>query len=307
MADQNSPVSRDELIKVFKEAGRQQVAGLYKHPLVVLLVGFFALTTYFSYNTLITLTNARDDIETTAELQDEVTSRMEELWAKANRLTDPSAFGEIRQLAGEISQELAGIDDPLDRAAANAYLLHVNGHTDDAVAQLRSVAAAVEFVDSRRAARAWFSIGKMLQTTTSGGVEVIEAYTDAIRLDPMYPDPLNNRGVAYATAKRYEDADMDFRQAIRLLPNDFRIYHNRAFMNYERGHYREAIVDYDVAVNLAPESAITLKDRGLALAKAERVDESRRDLEAALNISETAGNTQVVEMIRQALSELDSE
>jgi regulator of sirC expression with transglutaminase-like and TPR domain len=50
----------------------------------------------------------------------------------------------------------------------------------------------------------------------------------AIKLNPNYPDALNNRGVAYISQGQYDRAIQDFDQVLKLDPKDPDAIRNRA-------------------------------------------------------------------------------
>ena len=61
------------------------------------------------------------------------------------------------------------------------------------------------------------------------GVEFIQSELhQALKLNPNYPDALNNRGIAYIGKGQYDRAIQDFDQAIKLNPKDADAIKNRA-------------------------------------------------------------------------------
>ncbi len=59
-------------------------------------------------------------------------------------------------------------------------------------------------------------------------MEAIDAYTEAIRLNPDYMIAYNNRGYTYDNQCEYEKAIADYTEAIALKPNYKKAYLNRA-------------------------------------------------------------------------------
>jgi peptidyl-prolyl cis-trans isomerase SurA len=58
--------------------------------------------------------------------------------------------------------------------------------------------------------------------------EAIEQLTEAVKLDPFFPEAYNARGFAYLRLKRYKEAIDDFTEAIRLNPAYVNAYVNRS-------------------------------------------------------------------------------
>ena len=97
-------------------------------------------------------------------------------------------------------------------------------------------------------------------------VRAFKHYDAAIRLNPMNPEALYNRGVAFGQAGQFGRAIADLNKAIRLKPNDPDCFTNRGTAYYLRGEHKKAIADYDEALKLDPKhaTAITLRARIMA-------------------------------------------
>ena len=70
-----------------------------------------------------------------------------------------------------------------------------------------------------------------------------QLYQDALKLDPGYPDVLNNLGVIYIYEKNYTAAQISFEKAIRLKPEAVNPYYNLACIYAAKGDIKQAI-DY---------------------------------------------------------------
>ena len=70
--------------------------------------------------------------------------------------------------------------------------------------------------------------------TTSGSLtsnlkrydDAIEAYRQALRINPENADAWNNLGIAYNNLKRYDDAIEAYRQALRINPEYANAWYN---------------------------------------------------------------------------------
>ena len=84
---------------------------------------------------------------------------------------------------------------------------------------------------------------------------------EAIRLDPAYPCPHNNRGRVYAMKRDFDRAISDYDEAIRLQPSFALAYNNRGDARLARGDVPQAMTDFDAAIRLDPKLAIAYGNR----------------------------------------------
>jgi serine/threonine protein kinase len=94
--------------------------------------------------------------------------------------------------------------------------------------------------------------------------EAVEAYSEALLLDPASAVAANNRGNAYYKLGHHDAAIEDYSRAVRLGPDEPRAYFNRGNAYYAAGQYDEAIGDFTAAVRLDPDQAAAYFNRGLA-------------------------------------------
>lgn len=80
--------------------------------------------------------------------------------------------------------------------------------------------------------------------------EVIEDYTQAIRLNPSCGAAFNNRGVARHANGDFDGAIADYDQVIRLEPTDPGAYYNRGNVRKAKGDFSGAIKDYQKYLDL---------------------------------------------------------
>jgi tetratricopeptide (TPR) repeat protein len=72
---------------------------------------------------------------------------------------------------------------------------------------------------------------------------------------------LNNRGIAYRDKGQYDRAIRDYDEAIRLIPNDAKLFNNRGAAYFSKGQFDRAIQDYDEANRLDPQNAEFIDNR----------------------------------------------
>ena len=118
--------------------------------------------------------------------------------ATSEDIQDPDKGKELRAVAQDVQRNPQA--SVLDKAIADAFSLQREGATSEAVEKWRAIANLAEGADDGLAARAWFSIGYLLEEKE----QAIHAYERAIGLKPDYADAYNNRGVVKADLDRHE-------------------------------------------------------------------------------------------------------
>ena len=116
----------------------------------------------------------------------------------------------------------------------------------------------------------------------------IDAFDEAIRLDPQDAIAYYNRGIAYngqgrgdtRGAARFNRAKQDFDQAIRLNPQAD-AYYNRGVAYRNLGQYENAIEDFDEATSLDPQYAEAYYLRGSVYGALGKSVEAERDFAKA--------------------------
>lgn len=97
--------------------------------------------------------------------------------------------------------------------------------------------------------------------------EAIEAYTQAIVLNPKDYSFFNNRGVAYHAKGEFENAIADYSKAVELNPKHFSSFNNRGAAYEDLGLMEQAIEDYQKATELDPENKTAQTNLKKALKK----------------------------------------
>jgi tetratricopeptide (TPR) repeat protein len=114
-----------------------------------------------------------------------------------------------------------------------------------------------------------------LDLTISGCTTLIQSGQESKK---NLASDLNNRGIAYRDKGQYDRAIQDYDEAIRLIPNDGKLFNNRGTAYFSKGQFDRAIRDYDEAIRLDPKNAEFIDNRRSA-ADADR----QRDLLAGLD------------------------
>ena len=95
--------------------------------------------------------------------------------------------------------------------------------------------------------------------------DAVQAYDEAIRLDPQLAVAYYNRANAYLTdLGQYELALSNYEEALRIDPLFAQAYHNSGIAYFKLGLIEEAIESYDEAIRLSPLGARAFHNRGVA-------------------------------------------
>jgi tetratricopeptide (TPR) repeat protein len=106
----------------------------------------------------------------------------------------------------------------------------------------------------------------------------------AIRLQPDDARVWYNKGVVLAELGRYMEALNANEKALHLKPNDFEALHNKGAVLERLERYGEALAVYDDALHLNPEIADTWFNKGVALGKMGRQEEALLAYEKAVSL-----------------------
>ncbi len=112
----------------------------------------------------------------------------------------------------------------------------------------------------------------------------IISYDKALSLVPGDPEVIYRRGLARERMAEYRPARADFRDAIRLDPDDSRFHLALGEVDSSSGDWADAAAEFDLVVRLAPDAAAGYSGRGAAFAAQGRDDEALDDFRAALSI-----------------------
>ncbi len=112
----------------------------------------------------------------------------------------------------------------------------------------------------------------------------IDAYEEAIRLDPKLAVAHNNKSWALNELGRYEEALKACEEAIRLDPKLAVAHDNKGFALNELGRYEEALKACEEAIRLDPNFAVTHSKKGYALFHLKRYEEALKAYEQAIQL-----------------------
>jgi tetratricopeptide (TPR) repeat protein len=129
----------------------------------------------------------------------------------------------------------------------------------------------------------WYRYG-ILESNSGRMTEAIDKIQKAIALDPSLPEKSRKLAEFLAKAGQPDRARDAVRDALRIDPYDDDAWDLAGRILAEQGEIAEAMYNFERAIRLRPQSAIHLYDYALALARADRFDEAKERVEAALRV-----------------------
>ena len=151
-------------------------------------------------------------------------------------------------------------------------------------AALQSYPKAVLQSYPRTNATVWNNFGSSL-AATGKLEEAINAFQNALKLDPSMGDAHQNLALALARSGRLQESLIHFRDAARLEPENVRVHNIYAVMLGAAGRSDEAIQEFQIALQLAPGFAATHVNLANLLAKQHRRDEAMAHYSEALRLN----------------------
>ncbi|MDZ7371370.1 MAG: tetratricopeptide repeat protein [candidate division KSB1 bacterium] len=111
--------------------------------------------------------------------------------------------------------------------------------------------------------------------------EALEAFAQAIRLDPTYGRTYILKGHIEFANGLYDEALQSYQSAARYIKDDFDLYQNLGTTLYKLRRFDEAVEAFSTALRLNPKSADAYLGRGLAYAQQEKYAAALKDYDAA--------------------------
>ncbi|MCP4687415.1 MAG: tetratricopeptide repeat protein [Desulfobacterales bacterium] len=168
----------------------------------------------------------------------------------------------------------------MDDAQRSGREIPLNGETGGRQTAARPSSETEEARKMASSADSWWALGRHRQA--------LDAYNEAVRLNPGFAAVFNNRGVIYMELGQYHDAISDFTRALNLAPDMVNAYVNRAGAYRDLGRYTHALADYDMAIQLDPDLAEAYRHRGIIRHKLGFRARAGEDLHAAMLLAEAA-------------------
>ena len=129
------------------------------------------------------------------------------------------------------------------------------------------ISAKVKTMRTAESAADWFAKGISLEEDPASQLEAIEAYKQAIELDPTHAPAHINLGTLYYNRQNYALAESHYRKAVEVDPKYALAYFDLGNVLDETGRLQEAIRAYKQALILAPTYADAHYNLALAYEK----------------------------------------
>jgi Flp pilus assembly protein TadD len=119
-----------------------------------------------------------------------------------------------------------------------------------------------------------------------GGYQLaLDAYTQAITLDPNSAEAYARRGDTYVDLKQYDKAIADYDHSITLDPNFIIAYDNLGATYLQLGNFFQALANFNKEIQLAPTKADAYISRGSAYYGLSDFHSAIKDFEHAIELA----------------------
>jgi tetratricopeptide (TPR) repeat protein len=154
---------------------------------------------------------------------------------------------------------------------------------------VKTLAKAIDYVrlsladEPEELAKLYSILGQLYLFDLSQYDLAIENYDKAIQLSSINVSFYNQRGIAYYRDKRYEEAIINYQNAIRLEPSPM-VYLNLGDALEHLGNYDEAIDAYGQAMQANPDLAVVYNHRGQIYRKYQETEKAIQDFSKAIEL-----------------------
>ncbi len=152
---------------------------------------------------------------------------------------------------------------------------------------------------SAKTAEQWYNEG--LKYGSQGKyTEEIQAYDEALVLDPGYVKALYNKGRALDDLNRLNDAIATYQKVLTIDPKHADALYNMAYDFNELGRYQEALDTYEKVIQIEPNAHDAWSNKGYSLYFLGRYQEALDAADKALAINPNYPEAQQVKSRAQA-------
>jgi tetratricopeptide (TPR) repeat protein len=128
-------------------------------------------------------------------------------------------------------------------------------------------------------------------------------YEKAIKLDPKYPEAVNNLGTVFYARKSYRRAIGYYHRALKLSPDSASVYSNLGTALFARKKYQEAALAYQKALSLDKDVFEHHSSYGVMLEERSVEERAKFHFYLAQTYAKAGQNDRALQYIRKALEE----
>jgi tetratricopeptide (TPR) repeat protein len=128
-------------------------------------------------------------------------------------------------------------------------------------------------------------------------------YERAIRLNPRYPEAINNLGTIFYAQRRYGKATKYYKRALKLSPEAASIYSNLGTAYFARKKYKDAMQAYEAALQIDPDIFEHHSTYGVLLQESNVIERAKFHYFLAKSYAKAGQTEKALLYIRKALEE----
>jgi Tfp pilus assembly protein PilF len=112
----------------------------------------------------------------------------------------------------------------------------------------------------------------------------VEAFQQALRMQPEYAEALNNLGLALSKLGKGEQAADAFRQALKIDPKMGEVYNNLGFLYHTEAQFDRAVEMFGQAIDNAADSSVAYTNLGNSFYKMQQAEKAVEAWKRALEL-----------------------
>jgi len=129
-------------------------------------------------------------------------------------------------------------------------------------------------------------------------------YREALRINPNSAEAHNNLGVLLCDMGRKEGAEAEYREALRINPNSAEAHYNLGISLYDMGRKEDAEAEYREALRINPNSAEAHYNLGVSLYDMGRKEDAEAESEIAKELFDVQGKYEYVRKTEELLKSI---
>ncbi|MGB7000531.1 MAG: tetratricopeptide repeat protein [Halobacteriota archaeon] len=175
--------------------------------------------------------------------------------------------------------DMAGLKD------RDELLASFDGDAEKAIKSLEMSIRSLEEIDNKKELVRDMNKLAMIYKYLGRRDEAEKEYREAIRINPDYANAHNNLAILLNEMGRKEDAEAECREALRINPDYANAHNNLAILLNEMGRKEDAEAEYRDALRINPDSAVAHYNLGVLLDDMERKEDAEAEYRDALRIN----------------------